>query len=220
MIRNFKRIRRSLNPDVVIFVGDLMDGGREWKDDQFNTELLRFNKIFKMKKDTVTLGVAGNHDIGFGETSTATDGANQPVVPRAHARYMETFGALNSWTEVANHSIIALDTIGLSGPSTDAYKTASRFLDALASEDLGPSSRRILLSHVPLYRPEGSDCGPRRRFQPIRNMYGYQYQSNQPMLTTDMIQPPIASRILETIRPDLVISGDDHDDCVFRHSHR
>lgn len=37
---------------------------------RFNTELARFKKIFNTRQDTLVLGVAGNHDIGFGETST------------------------------------------------------------------------------------------------------------------------------------------------------
>jgi hypothetical protein len=35
MKRNFKRIMQRMNPDVLIFVGDLMDGGREWNDQEY-----------------------------------------------------------------------------------------------------------------------------------------------------------------------------------------
>jgi hypothetical protein len=100
------------------------------------------------------------------------------VVPHAYQRYLSTFGSLNTLTMLANHSIIALDTIGLSGkPSSVAYKSATEFLNSLNSETLSDPSRRILLSHVPLYRPPNSDCGPRRRQKPLVNQFGYQYQS-------------------------------------------
>jgi predicted MPP superfamily phosphohydrolase len=56
MRRNFKRIQFYLSPDVIVFVGDLMDGGREWEDDQYNRELLRFKKIFQMKPKTTVIG--------------------------------------------------------------------------------------------------------------------------------------------------------------------
>jgi hypothetical protein len=160
-----------------LFAGDLFDGGREWDDNQypvfntrFTSEFSRFLKIFKLtNEEVVTLGVAGNHDIGFGNT----------IIPHAYKRYREHFGLLNSVTEVANHSIIALDTIGLSGKTnSEAYKTANEFLHSLPNRNLADPERRILLSHVPLYRPEDSECGPLRRSKPITNRYGYQYQSN------------------------------------------
>ncbi|KAI8899629.1 Metallo-dependent phosphatase-like protein [Globomyces pollinis-pini] len=209
MKRNFARLQSSLNPSVVIFVGDLMDGGREWTDaqyinnslnDRFYEELVRFRKVFRLRNEkTLTLGVAGNHDIGFGYT----------IIPYAYSRYLSTFGRLNTITTVANHSIIALDTIGLSGrPESQAYKTAHEFLQSLTLDSVGPE-RRILLTHVPFWRPENSECGPRRRAKPLTNRRGYQYQN--------FIQPDIANNVLRAIKPDLIISGDDHDDCVYVH---
>jgi hypothetical protein len=66
MKRNYRRILRRYNPEMVIFAGDLFDGGREWSDDDFSSELTRFNHIFWSEKPA--LGVPGNHDIGFGLT--------------------------------------------------------------------------------------------------------------------------------------------------------
>jgi hypothetical protein len=34
MRRNWKKLNRIAKPDAVVFLGDLMDGGREWTDDQ------------------------------------------------------------------------------------------------------------------------------------------------------------------------------------------
>jgi hypothetical protein len=168
MLRNFKRIYKSFRPDFILFVGDLMDGGREWNDKQFDQELIRFKKIFHINEDVLTLGVAGNHDVGFGKT----------IITTAHARFLNTFGSVNTLTVVANHTIIALDTIGLSGlPESEAFMTATSFLQSLKDIDLGPVEKRILISHVPIWRPENSACGPKRHFDPITNRRGYQYQS-------------------------------------------
>ena len=168
------------------------------------------------------MGVAGNHDIGFGET----------IVLSAHDRFIKTFGELNHVTRVANHSFVALDTIGLSGlESSSPYINAFQFLQSLDTKiPLDPLERRILITHVPLWRPENVDCGPRRITKPIRNFRGYQYQN--------LIQYPIASRVLSIVKPSLtisgtflsftggyshslsnyfVITGDDHDDCVYEH---
>ncbi|KAJ2999485.1 hypothetical protein HDV02_002798 [Globomyces sp. JEL0801] len=200
MKRNFARLQSSLNPSVVIFVGDLMDGGREWTDAQyinnslnyrFYEELVRFRKVLLeiMILDLDTLV----------NTFTLIK-----VIPYAYSRYLSTFGRLNTITTVANHSIIALDTIGLSGrPESQAYKTAHEFLQSLTLDSVGPE-RRILLTHVPFWRPENSECGPRRRAKPLTNR-------------RDFIQPDIANNVLRAIKPDLIISGDDHDDCVYVH---
>lgn len=73
------------------------------------------------------------------------------------------------------------------------------------------------MTHVPLWRPENSDCGPRRRHPPLRNLYGYQYQSNI-YLIIDMIQFGIAKRVVDIVKPRLIISGDDHDSCIYNHT--
>ena len=103
-------------------------------------------------------------------------------------------------TRVANHSFIAVDTIGLSGHEhATSYINAYKFLKSLDSTLQDPPERRILITHVPLWRPENVDCGPRRVTKPIRNFRGYQYQN--------LIQYPIASQILSIINPSLTISG-------------
>ncbi|KAJ3322939.1 hypothetical protein HDV06_002598 [Boothiomyces sp. JEL0866] len=207
MKRNFDLLQYYLKPNVVIFVGDLMDGGRQWNDKDFYEELSRFRNVFRLRDPkTVTLGVAGNHDIGFGET----------IVPRAYSRYLDHFGKLNSITHIANHSIVALDTIGLSGkPDGKPYQTAHAFLKSLDQPKLNPE-KTILISHVPLYRPENADCGPIRHFKPITNRRGYQYQSKR-HFTLDLIQYHLTNEILGILKPSLVISGDDHDDCQYTH---
>ena len=209
MKRNFRLVQWLLRPSVVIFVGDLMDGGREWSDPkQFSRELDRFRNIFYPRSSkTLTIGVPGNHDIGFGDH----------VVQSAYDRYLSTFGQLNSLINVANHSVITLDTVSLSASENLNSKLAAElFLEEFGqkSKYLG-YSHNILISHVPLYRPENVDCGPRRRTPPIKNQYGYQYQSR--FINVDLIQPPLTHKILQAFRPALILSGDDHDDCVYHH---
>ena len=133
MKRNYKRILRAYKPDFCIFAGDLFDGGREWDDSEFRKELHRFQNIFDLN-NKLTLGVAGNHDIGFGKT----------IINHAYLRYISTFGKLNSVTKIGDFSLIALDTIGLSGRlDSEAYKTAEEFLESLKELEHEPS-RRIL----------------------------------------------------------------------------
>ena len=174
---------------------------------RFNEEIQRFRSAFHVRNSKVfTIGVPGNHDIGFGKN----------VIPYAYNRYSETFGTLNRGFEIANHTIVALDTVSLSGRSdSTSYKNAEEYLQKLNETKETDPSRRILISHVPLYRHEDADCGPRRHTAPIRNTFGYQYQSN--LSDLDLIQKDLSDIILESVNPSLVISGDDHDDCEFFH---
>ncbi|KAL9119466.1 MAG: hypothetical protein Q9187_003979 [Circinaria calcarea] len=87
----------------------------------------------------------------------------------------------------------------------------------------------ILLTHVPLYRPPGTPCGPlRERWPPsqktdgteeflhkddanaIQVAAGYQYQN--------VLQPDISNDLIEKIgKVEFVFSGDDHDYCEVVH---
>jgi hypothetical protein len=78
---------------------------------------------------------------------------------------------------IADHAIIGIDTIALSGhPESDSYKNAKNFLSNLRTLET-PPSKRIMLTHVPLFRPDDSECGSRRVSGPLRNFGGYQFQS-------------------------------------------
>ena len=72
----------------------------------------------------------------------------------------------------------------------------------------------ILLTHVPLYRPPESDCGPlREKGKGIPIHAGYQYQN----VLTGAVSTDIMNKIgsSETAH---VYSGDDHDYCDYTHT--
>lgn len=69
---------------------------------------------------------------------------------------------------------------------------------------------RILLSHVPLYRDTSKlKCGPLRESSVFLQNKGYQYQLS--------LLPHISEEILESVRPVVAFSGDDHDYCDVTH---
>ncbi|KAI9013150.1 Metallo-dependent phosphatase-like protein [Gaertneriomyces semiglobifer] len=202
MKRNFRILQEKHKPDGVIFLGDLMDGGREWSDNQtFQEELERLYNVFKLRnKSMFVWWAAGNHDIGFGDE----------VIPKAYDRFVATFGPPNQAHTINGISIITLDTVSLSGSnSTVAYQKALSSLESIPKNET-LSEQRILVTHVPLFRPEGGACGGLRRHPVIRQGGGYQYQN--------LVKAPLSAYILETIRPSLVLSGDDHDWCEYHHS--
>ncbi|CAG8517056.1 13541_t:CDS:2 [Funneliformis mosseae] len=143
--------------------------------------------------------LAGNHDIGFGDH----------VIPEAFYRFRKEFGPLSYMTNIGNHSFIALDTITLSGSNETLKKDAKELIQRLEN-DTTNSLPRILLTHVPLYRPPNTDCGTlRQQSRYIKQGAGYQYQN--------LIVESLTNYILNNIKPMLIFSGDDHDYCEILH---
>ncbi|KAI9092598.1 Metallo-dependent phosphatase-like protein, partial [Phlyctochytrium arcticum] len=209
MRRNFQNLQSSLNPDEIIVLGDIMDGGRQWTNDaQFDDELRRVHHVFEISDPTNTRvhWMAGNHDIGFGND----------IVPAAYTRFVDTFGPTNFAVDIPGTevSLIGLDTVSLSSGSHDQHgqpPNTSSIPSQPKIERATSSSNpyRILLSHIPLHRPSTSDCGPHRGNPPLREGIGYQYQN--------LVVESLSGEILDRIKPVAVFSGDDHDWCTTEH---
>lgn len=71
----------------------------------------------------------------------------------------------------------------------------------------------IVLSHVPFYRSQSTDCGPyRERGTAIPVSAGYQYQNVlTPLISRNIVEKLDASQITQ------IYSGDDHDYCEIDH---
>ncbi|OWB65531.1 hypothetical protein B5S33_g3064 [[Candida] boidinii] len=203
--RNHVYIKKLLNPDSILFVGDLFDGGRDAENEAWYDEYKRFNKIFNKFEDTKMItSIPGNHDVGFG------DGVKSDVLNR----FKTFFGDANDYLIMGNHSLILMDTVSLSNvENKEVNRESSYFLNSLNDKTHKIHKYpKILLTHVPLYRfTERQLCGPLRertnkRF-PV--MKGKQYQT--------VIEYDISQRILNAIKPKIIFSGDDHDYCHIRH---
>lgn len=68
------------------------------------------------------LYVAGNHDVGFGDT----------LVRKAMKRYKGDFGSVNYEIKIGNHSLVVLDTLSLSSNITSIREESHDFLTRLA----------------------------------------------------------------------------------------
>ncbi|KAJ5875344.1 uncharacterized protein N7473_012691 [Penicillium subrubescens] len=162
MRRSFSLIQDNLEPDSVLFLGDLFDGGREWatstttspearykkiKDSFWKTEYGRFMRIFiepwlKHRGRRIIASLPGNHDLGFG------NGIQEPV----RRRFQSHFGNGNRVDVIGNHTFVSVDTVSLSAmdqpdpltgssPKSEGneddlprpiWKDADEFLDQLA----------------------------------------------------------------------------------------
>lgn len=147
--------------------------------------------------------VPGNHDIGIG------DGIRADRLERFKAHFTDE-NATSQRLDICGFDILLLDSPSLlNTASADVYEPASQFLDNVI--ELLPGRGRLLFTHIPLYRPPDTNCGPDRESHlPIRVGAGHQYQNT--------LTPQISSRILDTLWPvQAVFSGDDHDSCVVNH---
>ena len=164
MKKHFWGVRRDTTP--VVFLGDLMDGGREIKeDDVFEREMTRFRRIFGMERRR---GVSGNHDIGVGDH----------IIPKAKRRFERVFGE-SEWIDceiLEEFCIVAVDSVVLVGMGEGA-RGVREFVKGVVRR-IPQGKRVVLLSHIPLYRDEDVKCeGGRTQSVSIRDGSGYQYQS-------------------------------------------
>lgn len=197
---NYKYLQTELDPDHTIFIGDLFDGGREWKDKAWVEEFQRFNRIFPHRHDRKSYrGLPGNHDIGFQNISLST-----------RERFAAHFGQSNDCYILGNHTFLQLDTISYSHEDPDVHTEPRNFADSL-KDTLDPHLPRILLTHVPFFRdPNVETCGPGRESpKPFPLMRGIQYQT--------VIDYWVTEKLISDFNPSIIFSGDDHDYCDMVH---
>src|SRR5271156_2613010 len=164
MRRNWAYLMRQ-KPGTVIFLGDLMDGGREWEDDKYVRvyglvtecrwfpEYRRFWKLFPYSEGTrIFPTIPGNHDIGLG------DGIRVDRLDRFKTQFTHT-NATSDRLEICGFDMVLLDTPSLINTvSPEVYEPTLQFLDT--PRDLRWGQGRLLFTHIPLYRPPNTDCGP------------------------------------------------------------
>ncbi|ORY85553.1 Metallo-dependent phosphatase-like protein, partial [Protomyces lactucae-debilis] len=198
MKRNYRLLHAKLKPQSTLFTGDLFDGGREWADDAvWMAEYDRFRGIFpEQPHNRAFFNLPGNHDIGI------TDGMR----PAVYDRFRKHFGNTSITFDVGAWQVVMLDSISLTSSEATMADKAQAFMDGLGK----PSKPRLLVTHVPLYRPPDSDCGPMRESQQsILIQGGHQYQN--------VLLPDTSDAIWKAVQPSLIFAGDDHDYCDFAH---
>ncbi|KAJ1987991.1 hypothetical protein EDC05_005545 [Coemansia umbellata] len=199
MRKSYRLLQDIQQPSVIINLGDLMDGGREWADDDWLPEYQRYRSIFTARYPMRVYEMAGNHDIGIGNT----------VVQGALERFHKTVGPTNQVIELGGHQIVLLDTLTLESDSPEVSSASNKLVEWLAKQN-DEHKPRLLFTHVPMWRPNNTLCGPLRQSLPwLRNRRGYQFR--------DQLFQNTTTYLLERIKPLAVFSGDDHDTCIVEH---
>lgn len=88
-------------------------------DDSYESYFSIFTSIFRLPEGVPMHYIPGNHDIPLGP--------NVNFSPLARNRYAQHFSAPNSILEVANHSLILLDAVGLVEEDYRRYAAEMQF---------------------------------------------------------------------------------------------
>lgn len=203
----YRMLVPSLKPQHVAVMGDLFSS--QWiTNEQFHERLDRYTqRIFDPALHKGDLfNITGNHDIGYaGE-----------VTPDRMARYIDAFGLDNfvkTYEVPQPYRIVVLNSLVLDGPMAHVeYRDASwKFLDEVAAADFkGPT---ILLTHVPLYKPEGICMDG-----PYFTYYGEEFGSvlrEQNHLSEETSQK-VLSKVFGPGNPygGVILTGHDHEGCL------
>ncbi|XP_042436828.1 uncharacterized protein C630.12-like isoform X1 [Zingiber officinale] len=210
MRRSFHLSILPFRPDFVIFLGDLFDGGSSLSDEEWKESLNRFEHIFTLsEKDGFQIPiyyVPGNRDIGFASFHSQ--------YPKVIKRYEDQFGERNYQFSVGNVDFIVVDAQILDELGKETSFSWDFVRNISNDATVNP---KVLLTHIPLHHPNETLCGPHRS-SPVINQkisvtgtdFGKSYQN--------YLSEETSSRLLDLIRPILVLSGHDHDQCTMIHS--
>ncbi|OAY36300.1 uncharacterized protein C630.12 isoform X2 [Manihot esculenta] len=212
MRRAFFSSIRPFKPDVILFLGDYFDGGPFLSDQEWQESLHRFRHIFGMNTDgrytdIQVYFIPGNHDIGY-----ASINSHHPEVVR---RYVERFGIRNFQFTVGKVEFIAVDAQTLDGrPRENLASVTWEFVKNVSTDiQLVP---RVLLSHIPLYRRHDTYCGSYRSSPIINQAISYSALSGE-IKYQNYVTEESSYKLLELVKPALILSGHDHDQCTVVH---
>src|SRR5271169_874430 len=117
----------------------------------WNEEYQRFKEIFPPSTAFPYIAsLPGNHDIGISDE----------VSLEARKRFKRHLGEASTEFRAGDFTIISVDVLSLLAANKLVSNPPNMFLESIKTRD--PSETRILLTHVPLYRPETAECGPLR----------------------------------------------------------
>ncbi|XP_020100776.1 uncharacterized protein C630.12 [Ananas comosus] len=213
MRRAFHTSILPFKPDVVLFLGDYFDGGPYMSDDEWQESLSRFKHIFGVNEkrrdsDTPYYYLCGNHDIGYA--------AFHSQHPEVISRYENEFGSRNYHFSIGKVNFIVVDGQTLDGPKQGNQTSLSWNFIKNISNDI-KSNPTVLLTHIPLYRPDNTHCGPYRSSPVINQRISYA-AFDQGITYQNYLDKETSNLLLSSIKPILVLSGHDHDQCTVFHS--
>ncbi|PON78262.1 Calcineurin-like phosphoesterase domain, apaH type [Trema orientale] len=211
MRRAFLSSIMPLKPDVILYLGDYFDGGPYLSDEEWQESLNRFKHIFYLEtqgkhRDIKVYFLPGNHDIGYESVHIH----NTRVVNR----YEHEFGKRNYRFTAGKVEFIAVDAQTLDAHHQENQASSSLEFVKNVSMDV-QSYPRVLLTHIPLYRRDWTYCGPNRN-SPVINQRILRTTDGE-IRYQNYVSEESSDFLLELLKPVLILSGHDHDQCTLTH---
>ncbi|XP_047156717.1 uncharacterized protein C630.12 [Vigna umbellata] len=214
MRRSFFGSVLPFKPDVILFLGDYFDGGPYLSDEEWQESLSRFRHIFGLNArgkymDLQVYYIPGNHDIGYESLHSLN--------PEVIQRYEEAFGTRNYRFTVGKVDFVAIDTQTVDGhPQNHLTSQTWGFVKNISAGNV--VHPRVLLTHIPLYRLDDTYCGPYRSSPVINQRINYAVNDNTNEISyQNYVSEKSSEYLLDTIKPKLILSGHDHDQCTITH---
>lgn len=225
MERAFQTAMFIHNPDVVFVLGDLLDEGKWASDDEFYHHVARFRRIFRTARGAGQVQVVvGNHDIGF----------HHDVTRHKYQRFRGAWTApsVRRFSLQGNHFVM-LNSMAFEGDACAMCQEAEKRLAKVAKElacargddlsvradcdgqvedKVGQFSRPILLQHFPLFRTSEAAC-PEDVDGPPPEVRRSEHREK-----LDCLSKEASKKLLQVLRPRLVLSGHTHFSCVINHT--
>ncbi|XP_062215413.1 uncharacterized protein C630.12 isoform X3 [Phragmites australis] len=214
MRRSFQSVILPFKPDVVLYLGDHFDGGPYMSNEEWQESLFRFKHIFSLNEQRIKPQIpiyylSGNHDIGYS--------AFHSVHPEVLSRYEKEFGSRNYQFSAGKIDFVVVDAQTLDAGAKQSKERSSswEFIKTLSPGNA--SNPKVLLTHIPLYRPDNTPCGPHRSSPVINQRISYA-ALDQGIIYQNYLSKETSDLLLSLLKPVLVLSGHDHDQCTVVHS--
>lgn len=212
MQKAFQISNAIYKPDIIIFLGDIFDEASVSSGHIFEEATKDFDRIFSIDKaKQKRIIIPGNHDVGFHNYMKR--------VPYALNRFEEKYGAtpniemakFNDLNIVSSNSMSFYnDSCAFCSEAIMATNQIARFIATEFQYRHAEFSRPILLTHIPLYRDNDSNCeypNSMKERVKLKNVEG-----------KDVIHEDASKFLLKRLNPRLVLSGHSHMNCKIRHN--
>lgn len=227
MERAFQTAISYFKPDVVFLLGDLFDEGMTSNDEEWNSYVQRFHKMFRHSELTEFYVVVGNHDIGFHPDASGDS--------HLFGRFSSVFDSPSvKLLSLRGNLFVLANSIAMQGDGCFMCSEAMRELNAVADklnchqksynhifEGMVTNKRNfcelpedspapILIQHFPLYRETEMRCtgvdAPPPEAKQVTNREKW-----------DVVSKEMSNKLLSLIKPRLVLSGHTHHGCYIVH---
>jgi len=220
MRKNYKILQRNFPiAKHTLFLGDIFDGGRLMPNFMFNSSVSRFYNVFPQPQQQKQSQeppphqyyfALGNHDFLIAESEVS-------YLVQRFTRHFPPHKANYHFT-LGNVDFLVLNSVIMDSrvynPQLPEHRAAWQYAQVVANNRraTGTKHKLIVVSHVPLFRLPSAGCGPKYqswRSHQLKMGFGPGYQN--------MLFPETTEELLQLLEPELVLSGDDHENCEVEH---